>query len=768
MTPFKFYIRKDAATYYYVDPDITSGAFGTVQIAGSMEQAELKHIMPDWGQLGFVYDRHPAYFGIFRKFTPEKVRFVGDAAVILKYIKNTYDIDGDAELEVWQLDNATGAYAVLDVFRIDLTRHESYPLSVDAPLIAGGLSAIVDQFDETLYEIELNDPASDAGVEWAYLDGVFMLGKYNYQMLPYAQTLGMTGFGSIANIVTAPLIYISRDGDYEVGTTTPAVIASVDLLSAFPDSMFFKMVLDNTRTSISINEFNIAYNFVTGGGGAFNHMLILKVKFFDSTGADMGLDILAWQSNGGVFAADGFYNEDVPFFTAGVPSGVLTGCSYGLFWEYIIDHPLGSFDSVACNLHTHLQPGEASIAVGLGFQYLQPATFCRTMRAQELFSRLVGKLGGPTYLGYSVMTSSLLTATPTPGTHDEWVDLIPNDMKYTCGDAIRQIYTDGLGAITTPKIVISLRKFAEDVFTCLGAGIGIGDDGGIKKMVCESLTHFYDAGATAYTFGNRIANPIMQPYNDHRHSTMKFGYENVDLDSVNGRFDAWSDQVYRTSLRASFPEGNYQSPFSASPYEIEITRANLANKQTTDSKQDNKVFKLVTKSTTDVVDGITCYLLSRNWSSLTGVPSEVTPLLAGSLFNVELSPAHNLVRLIPFLLSNYGGNLAVQLLEPQTATKNRNMASTIAWGLLGEFAEWDILGIGTPAIWKPWLVTFDAEMPFDLVSVMSGAPYKMFSVVIDGVTVSGFVNRIGVVPGRNNSYTVQLILGPSSALPGDL
>lgn len=768
MTPFKFWIRKDAGTYYYVDPDITSGSFGTVQTDGSASaQAELKHIMPDWGQLGFVYDRHPAYFGIFSKFTPDKVRFVGDAAVILKYIKNTYDIDGDAELEVWQLNNDDGTYALLDVYKIDLTKHESYPLYFDAPLIAGGIAAIVDQFAETEYEIELNDPGGDAGVEWAYLDGVIMLGKYNYQMLPYAQAFGLATIGAIANITTVPLIYTNREGDYEVGTATPAVIADVDLLAAYPDSMFFKLVLENTQTSIRVESFTILFDFGQTGAMTFTHLLVLKVKFFDSTGADMGLDEILWQSNAGVNLPDGYYGPvNVPAANVSVPGGVVAGCSYALFWEYSIDTALGGSDTTFCHLQTYLIPGVPVIAFGLGFQYLQPPTFCRTMRAQELFSRLVGKLGGSTYSGYGVMTSNRLTATPTLAASDEWVDLIPNDMKYTCGDAIRELYTDGLGNPTPPKIVISLRKFAEDVFTCLCAGIGIEDDSGTKKLVCEHITHFYDTGSSPYDFGSRVKNLIMTPYNEHRHGKLMFGYEDVQLDSVNGRYDAWSDQRYRSSLRADFAEGNYQSPFSASPYEIEITRANLANKQTTDSQQDNKVFKVVTKSSTDVIDGVTCYQLAREWSSLTGVPSEVTPLLAGSLFNVELSPARNLVRMFPFLMSNYTGNLAVQLLEPQTATKNRNMTATIAWGLIGEFAQWDLLGSGVSSpVWQPWLLTFEAEMPSDLISIMAATPYGQFKVTVGDVAVNGFVNKIGVVPGRNSAYTVQLILAPGGTLP---
>lgn len=766
-TPYKFWIRKDAGTYYYLDPDITSPSYRTVQTDGSASvQAELKNIMPDWGNLGFNYLRHPMYFGIFQKYTPDKVRFCGDAAVILKYIKRTYDIDGDAELEVWQLNNDDGSYSLLDVFKIDMTKHESYPLYFDAPIIAGGLAAIVDQFEETEYEIELPDPAGDAGVEWAYLDGVYMMGKYNYQMLPYAQALGFSGAGSISKVATVPLIYINREGDYEVGTTTPAVIADVDLSVAYPDAMFFKLVTDNTQTFIRGEIFKIDYQFITGGGGTFTHLLVLKVKFFDSTGADMGLDVLAWQSNSGTNLPDGSYTEHVAAYNVTVPGGVVAGCSYGLFWEYSTNVALGSFDTVTCNLHTYLEPYMPTIPFGVGFQYLQPPTFCRVMRAQELFSRLVAKLGGSVYSGYGVMTSNLLTATPTLATNDEWVDLIPNDLKYTCGDAIRELYTDGLGNPTVPKIVISLRKFAEDVFCTLEAGIGIEDDSGTKKLVCEQLPHFFNSGATNYDFGSRIANPVMQPWNEHRHSVLKFGYENVDLDSVNGRYDAWSEQIYRSSLRAELPEGNYQSPFSASPYEIEITRANLANKQTTDSKQDNKVFKIVTESDSEDIGGVTAYRLDRSWIVLLGVPTEVAAGVEGSLFNVQLSPARNLLRMMPYLVSNYSWNLPVQYLEPQTATKNRNLGANIAWGLIGEFAQWDLSGIGTgSALWQPLLLTFDAEMPADLIAMMALAPYKMFSVTVGGVSVDGFVNRIGLVPGRNNSYTVQLIVAPGSSIP---
>ncbi len=771
---YKFWLRRDAEAYYRVDHDATSGTYRQVVIDGDRNNGNwMQHAVKNWDQMGFGYKRSGEFFGMFQQFNPKRIGFVLDAATILRHVYTTEDINGEVALEVWVL-NSTFGYDLLDVYSIDMMTFVSYELYAEAEIFDQGPAAAIDAYKEVQYEIALPDPADDAGVSWIYMDGTAQVGQYNYQLYFHNQSIDVDDSvsGNQVKRVVAGTGYLNTDGSYDVGTATAAVLAGIDFFAIGRDQQFFKVVLDGGNESIVLDGFKANIQFQTQIGiSPRNHLLQLYVYFFSidtgGTATNLGSEQLLWQSNGGSYVADGTNLYVIPSNEVAVPGvGVVADVYYCLVWRYSVDVAVPSGHFARCTLSALTDLDKSNAKVAVKFQYVAPGSFCRAMRANELFKRLVAKMGGSVYGGAEAADSAFFTDTTAPSfIGDLRYDLVGNQLWVTCGDALRELYLDSTGGTHYPKIVTSFIDFAKFAFRACGMGIGVATIGGVKKVVCERLDYFYSPDTTTVlAFNGAMKDLTVEPYNVQRAGLHKMGYPEVTLDAVNARYDAWSDQDYRSPLNTRMPDRDMQVPYSASPFEIEYTRNNLANKKTNDSAQDNKVFLLVSQPNSDEIGDRTCYLLNRAWTAISGVPTVMQNNGPGGVFNVELTPARCLLRLMPFLTSNYTGLLVNTLFELTRATKNTTFYSKITYDVPECLEEYTLRDYQPIRLWEPILVSFETAIPLNNYRLMVERQYEQYSVNVNGVYVRGFLMEYGVMPGRQSSNIVKLLLAPGESV----
>lgn len=146
---------------------------------------------------------------------------------------------------------------------------------------------------------------------------------------------------------------------------------------------------------------------------------------------------------------------------------------------------------------------------------------------------------------------------------------------------------DGIRSITNATIKTTWRDYwkAVDVYT--KAQCTITD----KVRIGPRLTA-YDPAKAPIALG-LVKGFKITPALDYIWTSIKVGHQDPKTDDTNGKFDFNSSMVFSTGITA-IPDKqlDLQSPWKASPWEIEQTRANYDGKTTTDKESDNDIYAL--------------------------------------------------------------------------------------------------------------------------------------------------------------------------------
>ena len=114
-----------------------------------------------------------------------------------------------------------------------------------------------------------------------------------------------------------------------------------------------------------------------------------------------------------------------------------------------------------------------------------------------------------------------------------------------------------------------------------------------KIRIDQRITAYQPESVTAAIELDEIKDLKVTPATDRMYTSIKVGHAEQQVDDTNGKFDFNGFMVFTTPVK-SIPDKqlDLQSPYKASPYEIEQTRANYEGKTTTDKETDNDVFAL--------------------------------------------------------------------------------------------------------------------------------------------------------------------------------
>lgn len=146
---------------------------------------------------------------------------------------------------------------------------------------------------------------------------------------------------------------------------------------------------------------------------------------------------------------------------------------------------------------------------------------------------------------------------------------------------------DGVRGIPNASIKTNLHDYwkAVDVYT--KAQLTITD----KVRINSRLTAF-DPDKIPIPLGIVKAFKVT-PATDYIWTSVKVGHREPQTDDTNGKFDFNSFMIFETGI-AAVPDRqlDLQSPYKASPWEIEQTRANYDGKTTTDKTSDNDIYAI--------------------------------------------------------------------------------------------------------------------------------------------------------------------------------
>jgi hypothetical protein len=148
---------------------------------------------------------------------------------------------------------------------------------------------------------------------------------------------------------------------------------------------------------------------------------------------------------------------------------------------------------------------------------------------------------------------------------------------------------DGVRSIADAAIKTTWKDFKKACNAYLMTMVQISD-----KARIEGRAVAFDTTVVHTPLGE-VKDVKITPAIDLMATTIKVGHKEQQVDDTNGKFDFNGYQVYKTPVeRIPAKELDLTSPWKASPYEIEQTRANYEGKTTTDKDTDNDLFAIAT------------------------------------------------------------------------------------------------------------------------------------------------------------------------------
>ena len=718
--------------------------------------------MLSWKEWAYSLKRHERLFGVYQYYKPETVMFTGDIETILRLMFNRGELLAGGYLLVQELDLSTMTYTAGDKFQLDWEKYAAKELWVEIMIIHGGAAEAITGYEDTVYEIPLPDTS-----DIVHMDGVVMQGTYTWETqapidgVRDSITIDTTMGPSPAWSRTFALGYLDHEGALSPGdpkqTVTPEVTPGPG--GDFAGGWLYKSLFDTGATTLSMDDTNFTWDVPDHPSYAMRFRLQLVFSIYDNDWDSGGTELLTgtlWQGDWQDQSTDSV-NEIIAFYySIGAP--ILAG-QYLLVY-FRIQAESGIESESSGTIYMPVVPAKLFLIHNSRLA----ATPCRAMRAKDLFYAICNQIPGYARDG----SSNLL------GSSTEVFGLAGTNLFYTCTDALRQIYLDANGATKDPVIKKSLNSLRKDLNAVLGTvGIGVeGDGSGIEVIKLEQKGYFYDADTRVASIDSYSEDYSIYPWNDARGGNMTFGYKEQTYDAANGRYEFNQPRVFRSNITYKMPDVDYTADSRADPYGIEVLRANLSNKKTTDSESDNDVIMLACKNTPND-DGR--YHLKRSVPIDYGLPAEVID----SIYNVELSPKQCMLRATRDLTTLYGGS--------QWSMLGVNPVLTFSTGTKNTDLKWIDMSGPFPVYWKeradyqldgvrPYhacrKIKIEVEVDRDTFTTIVSNPYgfitlRKFKYKGDVFDLALFVDDIQRQPGTEHTYLLEGTLHAENEWPTD-
>ena len=715
---FKMYLMKDASTYYYVD------AAGVVQETATA--TPLEYTPDGWMDTELSWVRNMDYKGVFRSLKTE-YKFVKDGAKILRKIYYEQGIEGICQLRIDIRKNTDWTYELFHKADInfktaqDLDDYFNVSLDDDSVFSKIKANANVD------YEI----PISWDDDPHIKLDGINLYGAYFFAPLD-SQLIFPYG--------TRPIIDYLQEGDFPVtawGSQTAELFVSFPpgsdtIGSSVPSGTFDALAwLMKPYQDLELNC-NIKQRIAVQKIGSVSPGGVIDVSVFVVTEDLVIHDIINLFSGPlPVGAALTHYdiNYTSPNFTVPAKAQV-----------YIIYRILGSTPINGWNLVTYgngdMAATDLENRIIFNAIFKLQLSYATVIQYWDFFDRISKKL---------LDTTSTVSYSNFLRSEDFIEDNQPAYTFVTCGDAIRGFQDDSVSIRTT------FNDMFEDASKRWMLGLGLDST---NRIILERLDYFFDKTTLIADLGE-VKDLELSVAEEYFFNSIKVGMKKQQYDQLNGRDEFNQSTTFKLPFVRVVKNEDWTSNYRFDMYGIELYRANLSQKKTTDSESDNDTFVIGGQI------GTLTYLLSRPsffaGSSVSGVLDTVNS------YQIGLSSARQMRRNYP-LLASICHLRDAESITFQTTDKNPNLVSkySTARPTITENANIAVSDLGDP-LWLPIIAEFESEVPINLRTLLATNPYGYFQFKNKfGVTIKAFMIEAGMKPATNATYRWKMILTPDN------
>lgn len=713
---FKMYLMKDASTYYYVD------AAGVVQETATA--TPLDYTPDGWMDTELSWVRNMDYKGVFRSLKTE-YKFVKDGAKILRKIYYEQGIEGICQLKIDIRKNSDWTYEEFhkaDInFKTAQDLDDYFNVSLDDDSVFSKLksNANVD------YEIPISWD-DDPHIE---LDGINLYGAYFFAPLD-SQLIFPYG--------TRAIIDYLQEGDFPVtawGSQTEALFIGVtgrDFIGAsFTSGMFDALAwLMKPYQDLELNC-NIKQRVsvqTLGGSGATD---ILDVSVFVVTEDLLVHDIINLYTSPPlpVSMSPTFFdiNYTSPNFTVPAKAQV-----------YIIYRILTNSSTWNLRLYGNgdLAATELENRIIFNATFKLALSYSTVIEYWDFFDRLSKKV---------LDTTSTVSYSNFLRSEDDFEDNQPAYTFVTCGDALRGFQDDSVRIRTT------FNDMFEDASKRWMLGLGLD---ATNRIILEKLDYFFDRTTLIADLGE-VKDLELSVAEEYFFNSLKVGMKKQQYDQLNGRDEFNQSTTLKLPFVRVVKNEDWTSNYRFDMYGIELYRANLSQKKTTDSESDNDTFVIGGR-----IGGMH-YKVSRpnflSGGSVSGVLDTVNS------YQMGLSAARQMRRNYP-LLASICHLRDAESITFQTTDKNPNLVSkySTARPTITENANIAVSDLGDP-LWLPIIAEFESEVPINLRTLLATNPYGYFQFKNKfGVTIKAFMIEAGMKPATNATYRWKMILTPDN------
>lgn len=694
-----YLLNKNGLSYYMEN--------GILQL--SAVPKPLRYTPDGWQDINIGYERSLELWGNNRNYALPN-NFVLDGMEILRQIFHTKNIEETVYLliqkQVLILDPLEYYFFYKYFYRgeLDMSTGKDQDTKFTVTIMEGGLSKSFKAYENAKYEIDPTDVI-------VKMDGVVFRGTKRFAVLEASYPHGVYGV-SIEVQEQIPMIALNSEGNFFNWFFTDPVSSTTDVNKGYLTIYDYANDPEDRANTEVTADTDVSFRMYgtikkTQVGGIFNGNFNYQVRVVTTTGRYF--DLFNLQHTFG-------FNGDTWKFD--FTSNVFTLFNGERAYVYIT--PMSGTNNAF------------EFMDDVRFEYntrdIYKTTYIKAKRAINVYKDLIQLVSGQTGLA----VSSLLDG--------------KQNYVITCGDAVRGLPNAKIK--TTPD---NFREFI-DVVENVGMGIIQG------KMYLEKKSFFLQ-DANVIDLGVVKLNGI-EKAKELFGSTFSIGYKRNNSDDVNGKYSFNNTAYYTLPIQRVNTGIERITDYITDPYVIELYRANLDGKTTTDSSKDTSVIVLnidydnpqtLATETDGLPAGTVYYNLKRVvYDSAAGVND------INKLYNIEdFSPRRLMEKWAPYLdsiLSGFEG----QDIVFRTADENRNL-STTKNGIT--YDEDSNVQIGNAVkLFKP--VTFDItpKTRVDIIELLEANPNRCFQFTLEnGVQYRGFNLKVGVAANSLKEEAYKLL-----------
>lgn len=549
-TPLQYYLFSKNQLPFYTDANKFVLEANGNWLKPNGLPAHLKFEPDGWQDVLVKYARNIKWWGVFRDFTVP-MKFVGDGALIIKYVKRLYGNEYPLYLAIMKLNQTELPYIYRPWYssQINLTKYRETESNIQVEALEGGLSKYLKAFESTDFEM----PMDEVSVR---MDGMELENTATFSVT--------TGFdvdpgSTLGNhLVDAEVVQKEIDLIGGVFSVPRTKVANDNTLIRATGQYIFK--------ATSAATVHVEYNFD------------LIINFFPPPGLNPAATV-------SVIIRRIDENNFSDFFL------LLFNRTYaqGIPGEYTIqgsgDIPVRQKDELYFYTNVNIQGasgdtqteflyGGTEPFMKMSYTYRHPETVVVADTPMSLFSKLTSK-----------MTEGKYTC------HSNFLTELGNELVLTSGMGLRND-RDPIFKTSMAKFFKSLNRY------CIG--LGIEND----VLVIERLEYFFK-DEIIIDLGE-VKDAEIFDAEDLLANTVQAGYGTQEYREINGRSEFNQGQSWKFPVASITKDLDIKSEFRADPFGIELLRINFGNKKTTDNKADNEVFMLAVAKSFDSfsIDGV--------------------------------------------------------------------------------------------------------------------------------------------------------------------